>query len=30
MKEHAKAFARLDSATVIADAVLNIALEHEK
>jgi len=30
MKERAKAFARIDSATVIADAILNIALEHEK
>ena len=30
MKEHAKAFARLDSANLIADAILNIALEHEK
>lgn len=30
MKEHAKAFARLDSADIIADAILDIALEHEK
>jgi UDP-N-acetylglucosamine--N-acetylmuramyl-(pentapeptide) pyrophosphoryl-undecaprenol N-acetylglucosamine transferase len=30
MKERAAAFARLDSARVIADAILNIALEHEK
>jgi len=30
MKEHAKQFARLDSAAVIGDAILNIALEHEK
>ena len=30
MKERAKAFARLDSAGVIADAILDIALEHEK
>ena len=30
MREHAKAFSRLDSAQVIADAILNIALEHEK
>jgi UDP-N-acetylglucosamine--N-acetylmuramyl-(pentapeptide) pyrophosphoryl-undecaprenol N-acetylglucosamine transferase len=30
MKEHAKAFSRRDSATLIADALLNIALEHEK
>ena len=30
MKEHAKAFSRLDSAQVIADAILSIALEHEK
>ncbi|MEK7641553.1 MAG: undecaprenyldiphospho-muramoylpentapeptide beta-N-acetylglucosaminyltransferase [Patescibacteria group bacterium] len=30
MKKQAKAFARLDSATVIADAILDIALEHEK
>jgi hypothetical protein len=30
MRERAKAFSRLDSAAVIADAVLNIALEHEK
>jgi len=30
MKEHAKAFARLDSASVIADGLLDIALEHEK
>ncbi len=30
MKEHAKQFARLDSASVIGDAILNIALEHEK
>ena len=30
MKDQAKAFARLDSAALIADAVLNIALEHEK
>lgn len=30
MKEQAKAFSRLDSAAVIADAILNIALEHEK
>jgi UDP-N-acetylglucosamine--N-acetylmuramyl-(pentapeptide) pyrophosphoryl-undecaprenol N-acetylglucosamine transferase len=29
MAERAKAFSRLDSATVIADAVLNIALKHE-
>ena len=30
MKQHAKAFARLDSANLIADAILDIALEHEK
>jgi UDP-N-acetylglucosamine--N-acetylmuramyl-(pentapeptide) pyrophosphoryl-undecaprenol N-acetylglucosamine transferase len=30
MKERAKAFARLDSAKVIADAILDLALEHEK
>ncbi len=30
MKQKAKEFARLDSATLIADAILNIALEHEK
>jgi UDP-N-acetylglucosamine--N-acetylmuramyl-(pentapeptide) pyrophosphoryl-undecaprenol N-acetylglucosamine transferase len=30
MKERAKAFARMDSAATIADAVLDIALEHEK
>jgi UDP-N-acetylglucosamine--N-acetylmuramyl-(pentapeptide) pyrophosphoryl-undecaprenol N-acetylglucosamine transferase len=30
MKAQAKVFARIDSAIVIADAVLNIALEHEK
>lgn len=30
MKEKAKAFARLDSAVVIADAILDLALEHEK
>jgi UDP-N-acetylglucosamine--N-acetylmuramyl-(pentapeptide) pyrophosphoryl-undecaprenol N-acetylglucosamine transferase len=30
MKERAKAFAHRDSATLIADALLNIALEHEK
>lgn len=30
MKERAKAFARLDSASLIADAILNLALEHEK
>jgi UDP-N-acetylglucosamine--N-acetylmuramyl-(pentapeptide) pyrophosphoryl-undecaprenol N-acetylglucosamine transferase len=30
MKERAKAFARRDSAGLIADALLNIALEHEK
>lgn len=30
MKEKAKSFARNDSADVIADAVLNMALEHEK
>ncbi len=30
MRDRAKAFARLDSAAVIAEAVLNIALEHEK
>ena len=30
MKEHAKAFSRADSADVIADAVINIALMHEK
>ena len=30
MKEHAKQFARLDSASVIGDAILSIALEHEK
>ncbi len=30
MKERAKAFARTDSADLIADAVLDIALEHEK
>ncbi len=29
MKERAKAFARKDSATLIADAILNVALEHE-
>ena len=30
MKAQAKAFARTDSANVIADAILNIALQHEK
>lgn len=30
MRERARAFARLDSATVIARAILDIALEHEK
>ncbi len=30
MKKQAKAFARVDSAALIADAILNIALEHEK
>ncbi len=30
MKTQAKAFARLDSANLIADAILNMALEHEK
>lgn len=30
MRERAKAFARLDSATIIADALIDIALEHEK
>jgi UDP-N-acetylglucosamine--N-acetylmuramyl-(pentapeptide) pyrophosphoryl-undecaprenol N-acetylglucosamine transferase len=30
MKEHAKAFARLDAADKIADALLDIALKHEK
>jgi len=30
MAERAKAFARLDSATLIAEAILSIALEHEK
>ena len=30
MRTHAKAFARLDSATIIADAILDTALEHEK
>jgi len=30
MKEHAKAFARLDSADIIATALIDIALEHEK
>ena len=30
MREKAKGFARLDSARVIANAILNIALEHEK
>lgn len=30
MKERAKAFARLDSASIIADAILDMALEHEK
>lgn len=30
MSDHAKTFARLDSATVIADAILDVALEHEK
>lgn len=30
MKERAKAFARLDSANIIADALLDIALKHEK
>ncbi len=30
MSERAKAFSRLDSATIIAEAILNIALEHEK
>ena len=30
MKTQAKAFARLDSAEVIGDAILNIALQHEK
>ena len=30
MSEHAKKFARLDSASIIAQTILNIALEHEK
>jgi hypothetical protein len=30
MKEKAKAFARLDSAKLIADGILDIALQHEK
>jgi len=30
MKERARAFSRLDSASVIADVILDIALEHEK
>jgi UDP-N-acetylglucosamine--N-acetylmuramyl-(pentapeptide) pyrophosphoryl-undecaprenol N-acetylglucosamine transferase len=30
MKQKAKSFARLDSAVLIADAILDIALEHEK
>jgi UDP-N-acetylglucosamine--N-acetylmuramyl-(pentapeptide) pyrophosphoryl-undecaprenol N-acetylglucosamine transferase len=30
MIEHAKSFSRLDSASLIAQAILNIALEHEK
>jgi UDP-N-acetylglucosamine--N-acetylmuramyl-(pentapeptide) pyrophosphoryl-undecaprenol N-acetylglucosamine transferase len=30
MKERAKAFARLDSAGILADAILDMALEHEK
>jgi UDP-N-acetylglucosamine--N-acetylmuramyl-(pentapeptide) pyrophosphoryl-undecaprenol N-acetylglucosamine transferase len=30
MKERAKAFARLDSSTLIADVLIDIALEHEK
>lgn len=30
MKERAKAFARTDSANIIADAILDIALEHER
>ena len=30
MKEKARAFARLDSADIIADVMLDIALEHEK
>ncbi len=30
MKAHAKGFSRLDSASIIADAILDIALEHEK
>lgn len=30
MSEHAKAFSRLDSASIIAQTILNIALEHEK
>ncbi len=30
MHERAKAFSRLDSAAIIADAILNTALEHEK
>lgn len=30
MSEHAKAFSRLDSASLIAQAILSIALEHEK
>lgn len=30
MKKQAKSFARLDSANLIADAILDIALEHEK
>ncbi len=30
MKERARAFARLDSAGIIADAILDLALEHEK
>jgi UDP-N-acetylglucosamine:LPS N-acetylglucosamine transferase len=29
MKERAKAFARVDSANIIADAILDIALQHE-
>ena len=30
MKERARAFARTDGADIIADAILDIALEHEK
>lgn len=30
MRDHAKAFARIDSAKVIADAILELALKHEK